>query len=325
MGVMRAVPIGVGHYLPDRIVENKEFESFLDTTDSWIKDRSGIERRHFAADGQYTSDLGSFAAENALKDASLNANDLDAIIVATSTPDLTFPSTATTIQHKIGMKNGYAFDIQAVCAGFVFALANANALIISGQAKRVMVIGAETFSRIMNWKDRSTCVLFGDGAGALILEAQEGDNNNQDRGIIATDLNSDGSLADILYVDGGVSKNQQSGVLIMEGKEVYKHAVTKLTQTAETVLKKAKINHEEIDWVIPHQANLRIIKSTSQKLGIDLSKIIVTVQSHGNTSAASIPLAISVANKEKKLKKGDLLLTEAIGGGLAWGSVIFRW
>ena len=223
------------------------------------------------------------------------------------------------------MTAGFAFDIQAVCAGFVFALANANALIISGQAKRVMVIGAETFSRIMNWKDRSTCVLFGDGAGALILEAQEGDNNNQDRGIIATDLNSDGSLADILYVDGGVSKNQQSGVLIMEGKEVYKHAVTKLTQTAETVLKKAKINHEEIDWVIPHQANLRIIKSTSQKLGIDLSKIIVTVQSHGNTSAASIPLAISVANKEKKLKKGDLLLTEAIGGGLAWGSVIFRW
>jgi len=325
MTVLRAVPIGIGHYLPKNIIENSYFETFLDTSDDWIKARSGIERRHFAEDNELTSDLGLAAAKNALKHASLNANDIDAIIVATSTPDLTFPSTATKIQHKLGMTSGFAFDIQAVCAGFVFALANANALIISGQAKRVMVIGAETFSRIMNWKDRSTCVLFGDGAGALILEAQEGDNDNQDRGIIATDLNSDGSLADILYVDGGVSKNQQSGVLIMEGKEVYKHAVTKLTETAETVLKKAKINHEEIDWVIPHQANLRIIKSTSQKLGIDLSKIIVTVQSHGNTSAASIPLAISVANKEKKLKKGDLLLTEAIGGGLAWGSVIFRW
>ena len=325
MTILRAVPVGIGHYLPKKVVENDYFETFLDTSDNWIKSRNGIERRHFAEDNELTSDLGFFAAINALENASLTASDIDAIIVATSTPDLTFPSTATKIQHKLGMTAGFAFDIQAVCAGFVFALANANALIISKQAKRVMIIGAETFSRIMNWKDRSTCVLFGDGAGAIILEAQTGNNDNQDRGIIATDLNSDGSLTNILYVDGGVSKNQQSGVLVMEGKEVYKHAVTKLAQTAETVLKKAKINNDEIDWVIPHQANLRIIKSTSQKLGIDLSKVIITVKSHGNTSAASIPLAISVANKEKKLKKGDLLLTEAIGGGLAWGSVIVRW
>ena len=325
MSVTRAVPIGIGHYLPSRIVENKEFEISLDTSDDWIKARSGIERRHFAADTELTSDLGFFAAQSALKDASLNANVIDAIIVATSTPDLTFPSTATRIQHQLGMTTGFAFDIQAVCAGFVFALANANALILSGQAKRVMVIGAETFSRIMNWKDRSTCVLFGDGAGALILEAQEGTGDNKDRGIIATDLNSDGSYRDILYVDGGVSKTQSSGVLVMEGKEVYKHAVVKLAQTAETVLTKAKIETDDIDWVVPHQANLRIIKSTVQKLGIDMSRVIVTVQNHGNTSAASIPLALSVANQENKIKKGDLLLTEAIGGGLAWGSVVVRW
>ena len=325
MSVIRAVPIGIGHYLPNRIVENKEFEKSLDTSDDWIKARSGIERRHFAADTELTSDLGFFAAQSALKDASLNANEIDAIIVATSTPDLTFPSTATRIQHQLGMTTGFAFDIQAVCAGFVFALANANALILSGQAKRVMVIGAETFSRIMNWKDRSTCVLFGDGAGALILEAQEGTGDNKDRGIIATDLNSDGSYRDILYVDGGVSKTQSSGVLVMEGKEVYKHAVVKLAQTADTVLTKAKIETDAIDWVVPHQANLRIIKSTVQKLGIDMSRVIVTVQNHGNTSAASIPLALSVANQENKIKKGDLLLTEAIGGGLAWGSVVVRW
>ena len=325
MSVIRAVPIGIGHYLPSRIVENTEFEKSLDTSDDWIKARSGIERRHFAADTELTSDLGFFAAQSALKNASLNANEIDAIIVATSTPDLTFPSTATKIQHQLGMTTGFAFDIQAVCAGFVFALANANALILSGQAKRVMVIGAETFSRIMNWKDRSTCVLFGDGAGALILEAQEGTGNNKDRGIIATDLNSDGSYRDILYVDGGVSKTQSSGVLVMEGKEVYKHAVVKLAQTADTVLTKAKIETDDIDWVVPHQANLRIIKSTVQKLGIDMSRVIVTVQNHGNTSAASIPLALSVANQENKIKKGDLLLTEAIGGGLAWGSVVVRW
>ena len=325
MSVIRAVPIGIGHYLPSRIVENKELEKSLDTSDDWIKARSGIERRHFAADTELTSDLGFFAAQSALKDASLNVNEIDAIIVATSTPDLTFPSTATRIQHQLGMTTGFAFDIQAVCAGFVFALANANALILSGQAKRVMVIGAETFSRIMNWKDRSTCVLFGDGAGALILEAQEGTGDNKDRGIIATDLNSDGSYRDILYVNGGVSKNQSSGVLVMEGKEVYKHAVVKLAQTADTLLTKAKIEIEDIDWVVPHQANLRIIKSTVQKLGIDMNRVIVTVQNHGNTSAASIPLALSVANQENKIKKGDLLLTEAIGGGLAWGSVAVRW
>jgi 3-oxoacyl-[acyl-carrier-protein] synthase-3 len=325
MSIKRAVPIGIGHYLPSRIVENKEFEESLDTSDDWIKARSGIERRHFAADTELTSDLGFLAAQSALKNAALNANEIDALIVATSTPDLTFPSTATKIQYQLGMNTGFAFDIQAVCAGFVFALANANALILSGQARKVMIIGAETFSRIMNWKDRSTCVLFGDGAGALILEAQEGNGDNKDRGIIATDLNSDGGYRDILYVDGGVSKTQSSGVLVMEGKEVYKHAVVKLAQTADTVLSKAKIETKDIDWVVPHQANLRIIKSTVQKLGIDMNRVIVTVQNHGNTSAASIPLALSVANQENKIKKGDLLLTEAIGGGLAWGSVLVRW
>ena len=325
MSIKRAVPIGIGHYLPSRIVENKEFEESLDTSDDWIKARSGIERRHFAADTELTSDLGFLAAQSALKNAALNANEIDALIVATSTPDLTFPSTATKIQYQLGMNTGFAFDIQAVCAGFVFALANANALILSGQARKVMIIGAETFSRIMNWKDRSTCVLFGDGAGALILEAQEGNGDNKDRGIIATDLNSDGGYRDILYVDGGVSKTQSSGVLVMEGKEVYKHAVVKLAQTADTVLSKAKIETKDIDWVVPHQANLRIIKSTVQKLGIDMNRVIVTVQNHGNTSAASIPLALSVANQENKIKKGDLLLTEAIGCGLAWGSVLVRW
>ena len=325
MSIKRAVPICIGHYLPSRIVENKEFEESLDTSDDWIKARSGIERRHFAADTELTSDLGFLAAQSALKNAALNANEIDALIVATSTPNLTFPSTATKIQYQLGMNTGFAFDIQAVCAGFVFALANANALILSGQARKVMIIGAETFSRIMNWKDRSTCVLFGDGAGALILEAQEGNGDNKDRGIIATDLNSDGGYRDILYVDGGVSKTQSSGVLVMEGKEVYKHAVVKLAQTADTVLSKAKIETKDIDWVVPHQANLRIIKSTVQKLGIDMNRVIVTVQNHGNTSAASIPLALSVANQENKIKKGDLLLTEAIGGGLAWGSVLVRW
>ena len=325
MSMIRAVPIGIGHYLPSRIVKNKEFEGSLDTSDDWIKARSGIEQRHFAADTELTSDLGFLTAQNALKNAELDANDIDALIVATSTPDLTFPSTATKIQHQLGMNTGFAFDIQAVCAGFVFALANANALILSDQAKKVMVIGAETFSRIMNWKDRSTCVLFGDGAGALILEAQDGNGDNKDRGILATDLNSDGGYRDILYVDGGVSKTQSSGVLVMKGKEVYKHAVVKLAQTADAVLTKAKIKTKEIDWVVPHQANLRIIKSTVQRLGIDMNRVIVTVQNHGNTSAASIPLALSVANRENKIKKGDLLLTEAIGGGLAWGSVVVRW
>ncbi len=320
----RAVAIGVGHYLPERVVPNAEFEKTLDTTSEWIKSRSGIERRHFAAPGQNTSDLAAHAANAALDMAGLTGNDVDAIIVATSTADLTFPSAATMVQAKIGNTKGYAFDIQAVCAGFAFALTNANALIVSGQADRVLVIGAETFSRIMDWTDRSTCVLFGDGAGALLLEAQDGNGTNDDRGILSTDLNSDGTHRNLLYVDGGVS-TQSTGVLKMEGQEVFKHAVEKLAQTAHTALDKIGLGADDVDWVVPHQANIRIIKSTARKLGVGMDRVVVTVQDHGNTSAASIPLALSVGVANGQIKRGDLLVTEAIGGGLAWGAVVLRW
>ncbi|MEP3295865.1 MAG: beta-ketoacyl-ACP synthase III [Pseudoruegeria sp.] len=321
---IRAVAIGVGHYLPERVVENSEFVEWLDTSDEWIRSRSGIERRHFAAEGQTTSDLAVKAAENALKNAGLEADDLNAIIVATSTSDLTFPSAATMVQAKLGMTQGFAFDVQAVCAGFVFALTNANALIVSGQAKRVLVIGAETFSKLMDWTDRGTCVLFGDGAGALILEAQDGEGTAADRGILSTDLNSDGRFKDILYVDGGVA-SQSTGYLRMEGKEVFRHAIEKLAKTANTSLEKAGLSHDDVDWIVPHQANLRIIKGTAQKMKLPMENVIVTVQDHGNTSAASIPLALSVGVATGKIKKGELLVTEAIGGGLAWGSVVIRW
>jgi 3-oxoacyl-[acyl-carrier-protein] synthase-3 len=321
---IRAIVRGVGHYLPDRVVPNSEFEATLDTTDAWIKARSGIERRHFAATGQTTSDLATRAAKDALSDAGIDGSDIDAIILATSTADLTFPSAATMVQRNIGNTTGYAFDIQAVCAGFVFALSNANALILSGQAKRVLVIGAETFSRIMDWTDRGTCVLFGDGAGALVLEAAESADNPDDSGILATDLNSDGTYCDLLYVDGGVS-TQNTGMLRMQGKEVFRHAVEKLASTATTALQKAGLGHEDVDWVVPHQANIRIIQSTAKKLGVPMDRVVVTVQDHGNTSAASIPLALSVGVQRGQIKRGDLVVTEAIGGGLAWGAVVLRW
>ena len=320
----RAVVIGLGHYLPDRVVPNSEFEASLDTSDEWIKARSGIERRHFAAEGQTTSDLATRAAKNALANAGLEANDIDALVVATSTADLTFPSAATMVQSALGMTDGFAFDVQAVCAGFVYALANANALIVSGQAKRIMVIGAETFSRIMDWTDRSTCVLFGDGAGAVILEAQDGVGDKSDRGILSVDLNSDGQHRDILYVDGGVS-TQTTGFLRMQGKEVFRHAVEKLAKTAVTAMEKADIANEDVDWIVPHQANIRIIQGTAKKLGLSMDNVVVTVQDHGNTSAASIPLAMSVGVERGQIKKGDLIVTEAIGGGLAWGAVVLRW
>ena len=321
---IRAVVKGIGHYLPERIVPNSEFEQMIDTTDEWITSRSGIKNRHFAAEGEFTSDLAIKAGQRALADAGLEANDLDAIIVATSTADLTFPSAATMVQHGLGMTRGFAFDVQAVCAGFIFALSNANAQIISGQAKRVMVIGAETFSRLMDWNDRGTCVLFGDGAGALILEAQDGDGTKEDRGILSVDLNSDGSHRDILYVDGGVSTSK-TGFLRMEGKEVFRHAVEKLARTAQTAMERASVTSEDVDWVIPHQANIRIINGTAKKMGVPEDKVVVTVHDHGNTSAASIPLAMSVAKAEGKLKPGQLVVTEAIGGGLAWGAVVLRW
>jgi len=321
---LRAVVKGVGHYLPKRVVPNSEFESFLETTDEWIKSRSGIERRHFAAEGEMTSDLAEKAARAALDDAGMEPSDLDALIVATSTADLTFPSAATMVQAKLGMTSGFAFDVQAVCAGFVFALANANALILSGQANTVMIIGAETFSRLMDWEDRGTCVLFGDGAGALIVSGEAGDGTNSDRGILATDLNSDGRHKDILYVDGGVSTNT-TGYLRMEGKEVFRHAVEKLAKTAHTALDKIGLGGDDVDWIVPHQANIRIIKGTAKKMGVPMERVVVTVQDHGNTSAASIPLALSVGKQNGQIKQGDLLVTEAIGGGLAWGSVVVRW
>ncbi|SFR04351.1 3-oxoacyl-[acyl-carrier-protein] synthase III [Poseidonocella sedimentorum] len=315
---------GVGHYLPDRIVPNSEFETRLDTSDEWIRSRSGIERRHFAADHENTSDLGAHAARAALADAGLEAADLDAIILATSTADLTFPSAATMVQDAIGMQSGFAFDVQAVCAGFVYALTTANAMILTGQARRILVIGAETFSRIIDHEDRATSVLFGDGAGALILEAQDGDGSAADRGILASDLNSDGRYRDILYVDGGVG-TRDTGFLRMQGKEVFRHAVEKLAETAETALASIGLSGADVDWIVPHQANIRIIQATAKRMGVPMDRVITTVQDHGNTSAASIPLALSVGKARGQIKQGDLIVTEAIGGGLAWGSVVLRW
>ena len=321
---IRAVVAGVGHYLPKRVVPNAEFETFLDTTDDWITSRSGIKQRHFASDGETTSSMAVAAAQAALTDAGLVADDIDAIIVATSTADLTFPSAATMVQAGLGMTRGFAFDVQAVCAGFIFAMANANAQILAGQAKRIMVIGAETFSRLMDWQDRTTCVLFGDGAGALILEAQEGAGTKDDRGILSVDLNSDGTHRDILYVDGGVS-TQTVGHLRMQGKEVFRHAVEKLAQTAQVSMEKAGVTSDDVDWIVPHQANIRIILGTAKKMNIPEDRVVVTVPEHGNTSAASIPLALSVAKHRGQITAGDLIVTEAIGGGLAWGSVVLRW
>lgn len=321
---LRATVTGVGHYLPSRVVPNAEFEKTLDTSDEWIRTRSGIERRHFAAEDEFTSDLGTKAAQNALEMAGLEPDDIDAIIVATSTPDLTFPSAATMIQDKLGMTRGFAFDVQAVCAGFVFALANANGMILSGQAKRVLVIGAETFSRILNFEDRSTCVLFGDGAGALVLEADTGTGTSEDRGILGIDLNSDGRHREMLYVDGGMV-SQTTGTIVMQGNALFRQAVEKLASTADAALAKSGLTHDDVDWIVPHQANIRIIQGTAKKLGVSMDKVVVTVQDHGNTSAASIPLALSVGVANGQIKKGDLVVTEAIGGGLAWGSVVLRW
>lgn len=322
---LRAVVEGVGHYLPDRIVPNSDFEKTLDTTDEWIRTRSGIERRHFAAEGQTTSDLAVRAARAALENAGLDVDAVDGIIVATSTPDLTFPSVATMVQRDLGMTRGFGFDVQAVCAGFIYALTNANALIVAGQAKCLLVIGAETFSRIMDWTDRSTCVLFGDGAGAVVLRAEESDGTTGDRGILSADLNSDGRYREMLYVDGGVSSTGHSGKLRMQGNPLFRQAVEKLTSTAETALAKIGLASGDVDWIVPHQANIRIIQGTAKKMGLPMDRVVVTVQDHGNTSAASIPLALSVGVARGQIKPNDLLVTEAIGGGLAWGAVVLRW
>lgn len=321
---IRAVVRGVGHYLPDRVVPNAELETLVETSDEWIRARSGIERRHFAADGQMTSDLATRAAKAALAAAGMVPDDLDAIILATSTADFTFPACATMVQANLGMKRGFAFDVQAVCAGFVYALANANGMILSGQANRVLVIGAETFSRLMDWNDRTTCVLFGDGAGALILEGVESPGVSSDRGVLSTDLHSDGTYRDLLYVDGGTSTGT-TGHLRMQGKEVFRHAIEKLAETAHSALQKAGLTADDVAWIVPHQANIRIIEGTAKRMQVGMDRVVVTVQDHGNTSAASIPLALSVGVARGQIKPGDLLVTEAIGGGLAWGSVVLRW
>ena len=321
----RSIITGTGHYLPERVVPNSWFEDRLDTTDEWIRSRSGIERRHFAAEGQATSDLAIHAARAAMAKAGVTAADIDGVILATATPDFTFPAVATMVQAALGIKRGFAYDVQAVCAGFVFALANADAMIKAGLASRILVIGSETFSRIMDWTDRSTCVLFGDGAGAVVLEAQEGQGTSDDRGILSSDLNSDGSLRELLYVDGGVSTTGTAGHLRMQGKLVFRHAVEKLAKTAHHALEKAGLTPADVDWMVPHQANMRIITATAQKMGLPMEKVVLTVADHGNTSAASIPLALSVADAEGRFKPGQLIVAEGIGGGLSWGSVVLRW
>ena len=321
----RAIVRGTGHYLPERVVENSWFEGKLDTSDEWIRARTGIERRHFASEDQRTSDLGILAGRAALENAGLGTDQIDAVIVATSTPDLTFPSVATMVQAGLGMRQGFAYDIQAVCAGFVYALANADAMIRAGLAERILVIGAETFSRIMDWTDRGTCVLFGDGAGAVVLEATEGAGTVEDRGILATDLNSDGQYRDLLYVDGGVASTGTAGHLRMQGNLVFRHAVEKLADTAHRALGKAGLTAENVDWLVPHQANMRIIEATAKRMQLPMDKVVLTVADHGNTSAASIPLALSVANSQGRIKPGQIVVAEAIGGGLAWGSAVLRW
>ena len=318
----RAVVQSIGHYLPERVVENSEFESTLETNDAWIRSRTGIERRHFAAKNETTSDMGINAAQAALENAGCTVDDIDAIILATSTADLTFPSAATMVQKGLGMNHGFAFDVQAVCAGFLYALTTANSMIASGQANRILVIGAETFSKLMDWNDRGTCVLFGDGAGAMLIEAQH--DEKSDRGILATALRSDGRYKDILYVDGGVSL-QTTGHLRMQGKEVFRHAVEKLTNIALETLEQAGLTTKDVDWIVPHQANKRILEGMSKRLKIPMEKVIMTVNNHGNTSAASIPLAMATAIENKLIKAGDLVVTGAIGGGLAWGTAVIRW
>ena len=318
----RAVVKSIGHYLPERVVENSEFESTLDTNDAWIRSRTGIERRHFAAKNETTSDMGIKAAQAALQNAGCTVDDIDAIILATSTADLTFPSAATMVQKGLGMHHGFAFDVQAVCAGFLYALTTANSMIASGQANRILVIGAETFSKLMDWNDRGTCVLFGDGAGAMLIEAQH--DESSDRGILATALRSDGRFKDILYVDGGVSL-QTTGHLRMQGKEVFRHAVEKLSTIALETLEQAGLTTKDVDWIVPHQANKRILEGMSKRLKIPMKKVVMTVNNHGNTSAASIPLAMAVAIENKLIKAGDIVVTGAIGGGLAWGTAVIRW
>jgi 3-oxoacyl-[acyl-carrier-protein] synthase III len=323
--MIRSVVRGFGTSLPKRVLTNGELESMVDTSDEWIVQRTGIRQRHIAGEGETTASLGEGAARAALERAGLTAADIDLIIVATSTPDNTFPAVAVDIQNRLGMHHGFAFDVQAVCSGFVYAVTTADAYIRGGLAKRVLVIGAETFSRILDWTDRTTCVLFGDGAGAIVLEAEEGAGTVADRGVLTTQLRSDGAHRDKLYVDGGPSSTGTVGHLRMEGREVFKHAVGMITDVIEAAFGATGMTADDIDWMVPHQANKRIIDGSAKKLGIPLDKVVVTVDLHGNTSAASIPLALSAAAADGRIKRGDLVLLEAMGGGFTWGAVLLRW
>lgn len=325
MSLFHSVALGCGSYLPERILTNAELAKKVDTSDEWIVERTGIRQRHIAADGQFTSHLAIEAAQKALDAAGVSAQDIDLIVVATATPDDTFPATAAKVQAAIGLTTGAAFDVQAVCSGFVYAMAVADNFVKAGQAERVLVIGAETFSRILDWDDRTTCVLFGDGAGAVVLEARQGPVEPGGRGVLSTHLHSDGRYRDMLYVDGGPSTTGRAGYVRMKGKEVFRHAVTNLSSVVHETLEKNSLSASDIDWIIPHQANERIINGTAKKLGIPKDRVVLTVGDHGNTSAASVPLALDVAVADGRVKPGDLLLLEAMGGGFTWGSCLVRW
>ena len=323
--MIRSVVRGTGSFLPARAVTNAELAGKVDTSDEWIVQRTGIRQRHIAGDGETTSMLATKAAEAALASAGLGAGDLDLIVLATATPDYTFPAAATQVQMNLGMKHGFAFDLHAVCSGFIFAVATADKFIASGQVKRALVIGAETFSRILDWNDRTPCVLFGDGAGAIILEGQAGTGQTSDRGVLTSHLRSDGRHREKLYVDGGPSLTQSTGHLRMEGREVFKHAVSMITDVIKDAFAATGTGPGDITWFVPHQANKRIIDASAVKLGIAPEKVVITVDRHGNTSAASIPLALDTAVKDGRIKPGDLVMLEAMGGGFTWGSALVRW
>jgi 3-oxoacyl-[acyl-carrier-protein] synthase-3 len=321
----RSVVLGCGSYLPSRVLTNADLAKTVDTSDEWIVQRTGIQQRHVAAQGEVTSDLALKAARAALTDAAVDAQSIDLIVLATSTPDNTFPASAVTVQAELGITHGAAFDLQAVCSGFVFALSTVDGLLKTGAFRRALVIGAETFSRILDWTDRTTCVLFGDGAGAVVIEAQEQPGGRDDRGILAAQLRSDGRYKKKLYVDGGPSSTGTVGHLRMEGREVFKHAVANITDVIEDAFRATGYTAADIDWFVPHQANKRIIDGSAQRLGIEASKVVTTVDRHGNTSAASIPLALQVAVADGRIKTGDLVLLEAMGGGFTWGAILLRW
>ncbi len=325
MSVTRSVVTSVGSYLPSRVLDNSELSRMVDTSDEWIRQRTGIRERHIAGEGETTADMGVKAARAALAAAAIDASSIDLIVLATSTPDNTFPASAVSVQAGLGITHGAAFDLQAVCSGFVFGLATVDGLLKTGAFQRALVIGSETFSRIIDWEDRTTCVLFGDGAGAVVVEAQRGPGSREDRGILGARLRSDGRYKSKLYVDGGPSSTQTVGHLRMEGRAVFKHAVAMISDVIEDTLRTTGYTAADIDWFVPHQANQRIIDNSARKLGIDPEKVISTVAWHGNTSAASIPLALAVAVAEGRIKRGDLVMMEAMGGGFTWGAVLVRW